>query len=81
MSARPVSNARTGLPYHAGKHNKEYGYSLDSELYTLQARYDAGYITDETLISEVGRDEGTMHERFLNDEVRLQNNDPRPKTK
>ena len=66
----------TGKTLHSGRHVSEYTDIVESQLRRLQNRFDAGAITEKTLLEEVGKIEEKLRQAILNKEVRLQYNDP-----
>jgi hypothetical protein len=69
----------TGLPLHTGRHLEEYGEFVTSQLDKLEARYSLGIIDDDKLLSEIGKVESRVRKALINNEVRLQSTDPRPR--
>jgi len=68
---------RTGLPYHGGRHDGAYDRYVEQKLNAIQIDYDAGIISDSDLPSLLTTLESEIRFDLENDNVRLQNNDPR----
>ena len=66
----------SGLPLHSGRHTGAYFDYVRGQLDRLQSRYDAGSVTDATLLREVGRIENRIRRDLLSHKVKLQYDDP-----
>jgi hypothetical protein len=71
----------TGLPLHSGRHlTAEHPGSADAlvlrELNTLDTLYNSGQIHDAVLLMQIWKVENMVRYNLLNNNVRLQANDP-----
>ncbi|MDT7780152.1 MAG: hypothetical protein QOC99_2664 [Acidobacteriota bacterium] len=66
----------SGLPLHSGRHIPAYFRYVENQLSRLQARFEAGSVTDANLLREVGKIENKVRADLLNHRVKLQYGDP-----
>ena len=70
---------KTGLPLHDGKHISEYTSFVQDKLDTLQRKWENSLIEKSELMDEVAKIEDSIRSALIDDEVRLQHHDARPR--
>jgi hypothetical protein len=78
LPTTPELSVERELPLHQGSHITEYNELVQDKLDTVQHKYDNSLIEKADLPVEVAKVEHGLRHALLNDEVRLQHNDPRP---
>ncbi|MBJ8478286.1 AHH domain-containing protein, partial [Acinetobacter pittii] len=74
---RTIDESRaSGLPLHSGRHLAEYTEFTNSQLERLQNKYDEGSLSNKNFGNEIKKIEDRIRKALLNNEVRLQRNDP-----
>jgi len=78
LPSKIAESLATGLPLHNGMHLSAYFALARTRLRTLQTDFDAGTVTDGTLLERIGILENVMRSDLVNDRIRLQYGDTRP---